>query len=221
MTFIRVQASLQRDGLNPIDDIVNTFHFDSDQSFADDADDCMARVDAFYDAIGGTFFHSRMAGTGVMKVYDLEDAEPRPPRIEDPFAHPVSANNAVIPGEVAVAVSYRALPIPGVSNRRLRGRLYLGLVSATMLELLSDGVHVTSACRTLLVDALVDLCTGPDAGDGRLAVFSRTIAGPAPWTATELGNAFHDVEEVWCDDAVDTIRSRGLAPTVRTTALVP
>lgn len=204
----------------PEDDIINVWHFDSDQTFAEDADDVVGRLRTFYQAIDDVIFPPRIASTAAVKVYDLADPEPRIPGLEDTIALTPSLNTEPIPNEVAICLSMKASPVSGFNPQRLRGRIFLGPISGEALELTGSRVRVTATARTAIVNAAVTLATGPDAGDGRLAVFSPTTHTELGGTAGDLPDSFNDVTEVWVDNAPDTIRSRGEKADTRTTGAI-
>lgn len=214
--FFRFQCSIFMDNLVLADAISNTWHFDSDQSFDDDADDVINRLSTFYNAIDSSVFPDRVDPNVHVKAYDLADPEPRPPRIETSFSIAPGASTAPVPNEVAICLSMKSNPVAGVPAGRLRGRIFLGPCQTGCFETAGSSIRVNSATRTTIKDAAVALAVGPDAGDARLAVYSRTI----DQGGGSLDDAFHDVHEVWVDNAPDTIRSRGAATTARTTGII-
>lgn len=206
--FFRVQVTIPMDTGTPEDNIINVWHFDSDQTFAEDADDVVGRLRTFYQAIDGIIFPSRV-GNASVKVYDLADPEPRIPGLEDTIVLSPDTNTAPIPNEVAMCLSMAADPVSGVSPGRLRGRIFLGPISGNALVITGSRVRFTTTALEAVRDAAVTLATGPDAGDGRLAVFSPTTFAELGGEAGDLPDSFNDVTRVWVDNAPDTIRSRG------------
>lgn len=53
-------------------------------------------------------------------------------------------------------------------------------------------------------------------GDCRLSVFSPTTAGAPPWSSGELDAATFPVVAAHVDNAFDTVRSRGVVASTRT-----
>jgi len=113
------------------------------------------------------------------------------------------------PEEVAIAMSYRETPVPGVNIKRRRGRIFLGPLSITPWA--SDGtrIRITEVARLAI------------ARSG--ARFANEIANIGPgwrWVVySRADNLGYTVQQVYVDNALDTIRSRGGAPTDR--SLVP
>jgi hypothetical protein len=217
--FFRCQVSIPMDSGTPEDSVINVWHFDSDQTFAEDADDVVGRLRTFYQSID-TLFPAHVGSTATVKVYDLADPEPRVPGIIDTIALTPAAGGTVIPHEVAICLSMKADPVSGVSAGRLRGRVFLGPLTTSVLALEGSQVRITAAARTTVVNAAVALATGPDPGDARLAIYSPTTHAALGGGAGSLADAFNDVTEVWVDNAPDTIRSRGEKSSARTTAAI-
>jgi hypothetical protein len=103
---------------------------------------------------------------------------------------------------VAIALSYRATPSAGLNPARRRGRIYIGPLVTTA----SSGVPArpNAGSRAVFVERFVNLRTSLLAVGYELGVYSST------------DNAFHGIDQVWCDDAFDTMRSRGVRATGRT-----
>lgn len=207
------------DSGNTEDNIINVWHFDSDQTFAEDADDVVARLRTFYQAID-TLMPARVDSPATIKVYDLADPEPRVPGITDTIALTPNTTGEPIPNEVAICLSMKADPVSGVSPGRLRGRIFLGPLHDTALVVDGPRVRVAPTAMTTIVNAAVALATGPDPGDARLAVYSPTTHAELGGGAAELPDAFNDVTTVWVDNAPDTIRSRGERSDARTTGSI-
>jgi hypothetical protein len=223
----RCQVALERQGARPEDAIVNTWYFDSDQTFEEDADDVAGRLVTFYTAIKG-FYSDLLTGNGRIKVYDMADPEPRAPGHVRDFALAIAASSPDFPAEVALCLSMEAAQVSGTPQARRRGRVFLGPINNGVIGATTLGdVTVLSSARDAILAAAKTLATGPDLGDGRLSVFSPTTAGaplgegPGQYTPQQLDDSFHDVVKLWIDDRLDTQRRRGGAPTARTTVTVP
>lgn len=213
--FFRCQVTIPMDSGVSEDSIVNVWHFDSDQTFAEDADDVVGRLRTFYQSIDH-LFPARVGSVATVKVYDLADPEPRVPGLEDTIALTTGTSTDHLPNEVAICLSMKADPVSGVSPGRLRGRVFLGPFITAVTELVSSKVRVAASVRTQIVDAAVILATGPDPGDGRLAVYSPTTHAELGGGAGALADSFNDVTQVWVDNAFDTVRSRGERGDART-----
>lgn len=213
--FFRCQVRLPSNTGLPEDDTVNVWHFDSDQTFAEDADDVAARLLTFYEFLD-QYLSDQLTGAIQIKVYDLEDPEPRAPGyiLDGTLTIPSALN---YPREVALCLSMRGAIESGVNMRRRRGRVYLGPFNVAIGQTDAAGdVRPSSTQIGFILDAAQDLAVGPDAGDGRLAVYSPTtdISGT-------LADSFHDVVELKMDNAWDTMRSRGVKPSASFTRSVP
>lgn len=208
----RIQAVIERVNHVPADAIVNTWHFDSDQTFDEDADDTLDRLKQFYtDIFGGSIIGSLASGKVDYKVYDMADPTPRVPRITSTQTG-LNVAGSSLPGECSVVLSFQAAKVAGVAQARRRGRIFLGPISANAVELTNGDMQVKAAHRDVIAAAAADLAHGPDAGDARLAVYSPTIDAGGT-----LDDAFSDVVDGWVDNAVDIQRRRGAKATTRTT----
>ena len=78
MAFMRALVELNNDSLVPRDRVANVWHFRTPGSVADAAPTVETLLDTFYDSID-TYLGAQLTGTGSIKFYDLEDAEPRSP----------------------------------------------------------------------------------------------------------------------------------------------
>jgi hypothetical protein len=242
MTVLRFQARLTRRGALPEDDVINVFHFDSDQTAAEDADDIAGRILAFYAAIQGVL-SDRLTGAIAIKGYEVPDpalpADPTDyavgPPVHESTGNIVIPASTPLPSEMAMVVSLHtdpaATPIPVLYRR---GRIFVGPLSAqtTIYGVNDSDIRVDDAERDIIGNAVVALCTGPDPGDGRLAVYSPTWhrgrgptgggapggAGPLPALAPHsLDESTNDVVSVSIDNAFDVQRRRGFRATNRTT----
>lgn len=205
----------------PGDAVVNTFHFDTDvdtQVETTYGNTIQTRLNALYGSIA-QYLSSLLTGVCNLKIYDLQEAEPRSP-IHIGTWTLTGLQTADFPAEVAVCASYFAAGASGQSMRRRRGRLYFGPTNSTTRGAIVNGdVTVLATARTNINAALKTLA---DASDPKWCVFSPTAAG-APlggngaYTLTQLNNAANDVAGGWVDDRYDTQRRRGADPTTRTT----
>jgi hypothetical protein len=190
MAVHRYQARLQGVSGLPQDVYENTFYFDTD--FPDGVEGICDGLSAAYPA------HLPLAGISgfQVRVYELAGGQPVFQKDYPTFAMPGNTG----PGEVAICLSYAAVDDPDASTRRRRGRIYLGPLGATPIS--SPRPNAT------LIDQVLDF------GE---AVASIGFASNTTWhlySATD--NVSAKIESIWCDDAWDTQRRRGLAPTART-----
>lgn len=214
MAFARVQVELVRDSLLPADRSINTFHFVTPGSVADAAADINTNLETFYNAIDGAL-SSMLTGTANLKYYDLEDPEPRAPVTTTGFTFSPGAN--ALPSECAIAMSFQGPLNSGVNQARRRGRIFLGPCSQASGAVEENEFRPTGAFRSTIATAADALMSDTSLPGLIWAVFSPTTAGPPPWSAGELTNAFVTITNGWVDNAYDTIRSRGAAPSARTT----
>jgi len=225
----RVQCSLRPTGGNPVDSIVNVFHFDGDDTPAPPEtyrDAILSGLQQFYDDISDVL-STLYEGHIDVKMYDLR--QPAGNRALGTTRPPVatgtvitSATGAgVLPTEVAICMSYAAAPEEGESVRRRRGRLFIGPISADAVQTVGGQVFISPGARNVVNNAASVLAAGvhlpgaPPISDKSVkwAVFSpRTVE-----LGGSLDDAFNDVTHGYTDNAFDTQRSRGPRSTARTT----
>jgi hypothetical protein len=176
----------------PVHHIVNSVFFD-DFNLPTNGTNWQSIADDVRNAFNLRTNSSAGYGTEV-KVYDMADAEPRPVKALAAWtAH--GQPTTQLPGvrEVALCLSYFA----GRNLPRFRGRLYIGpWQQSSMAE------RPSATAITILRDLATRLggIGGPDV-DWQL--FSPTR------------NAYSKITNVWVDDEWDTVRSRGLKATSR------
>lgn len=205
--FFRAQAIWQGTTNLPEDVFVNSFVFRNDQ--AADAEALATtihdRLRDFYTVAHGAaanpisyFFCNRiMTGDFTVKVYDLGQAPPRIP-IERVSQHVVGTGVA-IPSEVACCISYYA----GQNTPRHRGRIYIGPFNDKGLS--SETVH-GSKPNAVLRDSLL----------GAAAWLADEGIGGANWhVLSTVDQVAREITGGWVDNAWDTQRRRGEAPTDR------
>lgn len=208
-----VTATLHHDSGLPEDDVVNTFHFVSSSATdvsETDAQSMATLVENFYSATptGDTaplsqFMSQQLAGTGLTKVYDLADAQPRVPIYTHSFSLTVgSAGTGGLPSETALCLSYSAFPVSGTPAARRRGRLYIGPLQNSVL---TNGRPTSS-----LIDRL-----------GRAGSVLRTgtgLTGGFVWgVRSDVNGNTVAIANLYVDNAFDTQRRRGERATARTT----
>lgn len=194
MAKIRLQVITRRAADLAIDHVVNTVYVDDFnlQSGSTDyqrlADDAR---DVFKARSGLPYAYGCEA-----KAYDMADAEPRPVKATAVWQQGAADfNGSSGPREVALCLSfYAARNLP-----RYRGRLYLGpWISGVCLE--RPNSAVISSARAV--------------GTGIAALGGVSVDWQL-YSPTRL--AFSKVTNVWVDDEWDTVRSRGLKATSRST----
>lgn len=227
--LMRAQITIPLDSGIPEDAIVNTLYFDGDEDLdqvATDADYHNTVFDAiqtFYNTFDQGLYGSNVGDNATVKIYDMRDPLPRQPEFEDTFA---LANKLVsaLPNEVALCLSFQAVAVSGQLQRRRRGRIYLGPIAnhGDCVSVINGQARPSLEMRQLVIDAAdamkqTDLPIGIG-GSVRWAVYSRTTdtgTGSPALPGTSIDDAFHDVDNGWCDDAFDTQRRRGPDATAR------
>jgi hypothetical protein len=208
-----VQCVLDSDTALPKDRVVNTFHFGHGGAtwLTANLDAVQAALNSFYNTAHtgssnaiANFLSARLAGTWTMKMYDLEDDEPRVP-IREVAGTTMTPGATSYPTEVALCLSYQGAKISGFDQASRRGRLFIGPLS-TSTGSSTTGLPVTSA------DGVVDtLCAaGTYLAGGSWAVDAET------WDVfSQKFDTSIPVTDGWVDNAFDTQRRRGEAPTTR------
>jgi hypothetical protein len=139
------------------------------------------------------------ADTINVRMYSLEDPEPRQPKAD--VTKPKPGVTGLGPRQIALVLSFR-----GAGTRaRDRGRIYLGQYgSAAMGDRPSDA---------LLNGAITvaDALAGLGGVDIDWSVFSPTTY----LTSQNYGQSFKPVQLAWVDDRWDVQRSRAIEPTKR------
>ena len=205
---VRAQVTLTKDTAIPADACMNVWHFNCGPGSTEVAVEVgiLAKLDAFYSDIQA-WYSPTLTGVATLKLFDLEDAEPRIPFNTATF-NLVPGGVVGLPSEVAIALSYKAADVSGQPPARRRGRIFLGPFDPIAGQNISGEWRVATAVRDDIAQAggtlMVPFVSGVGA-EGRWSVFSpTTLAGGAT-----LADSFHDVASGHVDNAFDTIRSRG------------
>lgn len=215
MTILRAMVTIQRDSGVPADAVTNTFHFNTGGVYLPgDGTAVRDRLVSFYD---GANSHQSVASylsrvlnptSTHLKVYDLNDPEPRVPKIdEDLIIGGMSAE--ALPSEIAICLSYRTAYASGVARARQRGRIFIGPVANNCIAFVSGEPTVSSECRDDLTQAAARLI---DADTPLLKWSVHSVAG---------NTAHAPIAQVWVDNAFDTQRRRGIRATQRTSLSRP
>jgi hypothetical protein len=203
------------------DQAVNTFHFDTPLPSSQPTDFSIAArraLDFYVEAPAGftapiaNFMSSALSGLFTANVYDLADGQPRPLRHTEDATWAIPETTAM-PNEVAVAVSYKATPVPGIPASRLRGRIFIGplqLGSSTGGAVVAGEVRPSAGCYETFARA------------GRVLMDKSADATGIIWVIRSAGRytvggvpqplqppTTHRITSGYVDNAFDTIRSRG------------
>nr|CRY96437.1 hypothetical protein [uncultured prokaryote] len=200
MATYRAMVIIKGESGLPEDVFVNTWHFtDGPASTTREGteDAIAASLDTFYDNID-QFISTAVTTDVEYRIYDLADPQPRPPRIIEAGWVP-TGGGAQLPTEVAVCLSfYKDRNIP-----RSRGRLYIGPLTIATSSNGRPGAALTTALLTGATE-LVDLTTAP--------------GSEAAWAVYSVADGLaKNITDGWVDNAFDTQRRRGDAPTARET----
>lgn len=162
-----------------------------------------------------SFFSTEMAQIGhTISFYDLADPEPRVPVRVDNFSLTVAPNGDPLPGEVAVCMSFQGALESGLKQARRRGRIYHGRFDK---DSSSAGRPSDPLMDTLQANGLRLVTASEAAADWSWIVLSREHVTSAEDPRPSYPQTFAVVTNGWVDNAFDTQRRRGLAPTIRQT----
>lgn len=210
MPLYKFQVTFPTDSNIPKDFVTNSWHFfRTGVAPISDFDNVRDMLKDFYTVappLGGaalsTFISNVMNGPAIVKAYNLADPLPRVPSYESTFPITPSGSGS-LPAEVAVVLSFQAARASGQSQARRRNRIYFGPLGTGALN--SSGRPDTTLitqmqrCANALQDASV-----------ASASWDWVVYSPTNGTQEIVDNG-------WIDNAFDTQRRRGLAPTSRTT----
>lgn len=221
MTTLSIQWIMPNDNANPADSVMNTWHFKTDDTGtpAEEATDCLAYLDQFYDGIS-PFLSSFLAGNWTAKVFDLSDPEPRVPVWEQAGSLGTLSGGNDLPCEIACCLSFQAERISGLPQARRRGRVYIGPLSLSAGALVPDesagDMIVNSGFRASLASQAAQLAGVKIGGASGSAFAWCTFSQRTVDLGGTLAEASNNVTDGWIDVAVDIQRRRGHAPGTRT-----
>lgn len=194
----RVLAVLHRDSGLAEDQVVNSWAFRND-GVVGNINLMLAAVSAtlqaFYVQLVG--FLAPDVASLEFRMYDLGQAPPRTPHVNhlEPFAGGASTG---LPAEVACCLSMKTAD----RSPRGRGRVFLGPLGTNVMDDTTGVPRPTTAFRETMRDAAENV---------------RTTSQDLTWVIiSQLDAEAKVVTGGFIDDAFDTIRSRGHAPTQRT-----
>jgi len=215
-TTLRAQVTIPRETALPADVATNTWHFVTlTTNLVTATADVVDQLDAFYSACG-PIWTDKCDTDWIVKIYDLQDDEPRIPILESGFVQSLGTGSP-LPAECAITLSFRGEAASGANMRRRSGRIFLGPLDTIVLAGRDGDAAIDSGVIGDIVAAADALIAAGVASDTKWATFSPSTAAPEPWTDIAISSATFQVASGWVDDAFDTIRSRGVAPTSRQT----
>lgn len=188
----------------PEDVMVNTMAFESNSGAPDNGEmnAITAAIAAFYSELTPAFA-TALPDTYALKLYDIDAPEPRVP-LRSLTASLVGAGSggARLPEEVAVCLSYNGVGVSGSPAARRRGRVYIGHLGVNAL---ATNARPSSNWNAWFLDAITEFLAELDGSGVIHSVWSRA------------DDELYNVVRYTMDDAFDTQRRRGQAPTTRTT----
>lgn len=205
MTIVRTQVSFPAASADSEDTVMNTWHFDiTDAHSEGNCTPVATALDTFYTSLITLLSATITWANGRIKMYDLAESTPRAPIYDQPFVISGTASSSMLPPELAVVLTYQAVPLSGVRQSRRRGRLYLGPWSSAANSTASG--TIASATYTPVATAAAALLTASDSAAGwAWIVHSETASGNSV------------VDNGWVDNAWDVQRRRGQDASVRVT----
>lgn len=236
MATLRAQVTMDHDSGLAADRVVNNWTFGTDDSDPDqDAPALLitAALNDFYTAMqtdtGGNvgqvsnYLSPLLAGTGSIKVYNLDEPAPRFPITETGLNFTPGNSTSVLPEEVALTLSFQAAKVQGENQDRKRGRVYLGPLDVGAITRVGNRPVVSNGFRGTVLRAAMALKDASDAATSwTWGVSSRGARAYVPdgegkmrATGAILAPQFRAVAGFWIDDAFDTQRRRGQRPSVK------
>jgi hypothetical protein len=220
MAVILVTASFERDTFMAEDVMVNTWHCTTANPTDPDREnavyDFIGALQNFYTAVEDCLPTSLTGYVGI-KAYDLVEPPTRVPFID--YSFNVAPNGGTFPGEVACCFSFKSDVVSGQVAARHKNRVFLPYGSSE-ITIVTGGVRPATTMLNTIASAGTDFISASQAAaDWNWVTFSPTLAGYNPGTglyADPPAGQF-PVTSGWIDNALDTRRSRGLAPTQKTT----
>lgn len=222
MTY-RAQVSIPMFSGVPEDVVTNTLYFqrlDAGDATDVDIENMIDHLTTFYEHCYG---NGPVLGVNSMasymnpaqtkfKLYNLEDATPRPPIREQTMPiEPLKDTTTLIPNEVAFVLSFRSEPVPGVVAGSTRGRIYLGGIGTGFVQ-----TGTVSAFPSIKSASLNEVTAAA------VALFNNMLEDEWGWVVhSEKLDQDFAVAEIWADNAFDTQRRRGNKATLRDTEFTP
>jgi len=236
--FYRVPVTIPMDSGLPGDVSTNVWSFRNVTEPVDREADGVSIRDAlteFYSTISNRFSSRVNLGGNTVKVFDLNDDQPRIPFYESTLTLSSEiTSNMDFPPEVAICLSFKGAAESGVNAARRRGRVYLGPWQSSST---TDYADVLTADITLIKDGVVAMLAELSSTDIEWCVYSpythhgvpvggdigEMIDPETPLYPEVLANlyaSFTPCATYWVDNSWDTQRRRGTKATFRSTGIV-
>lgn len=243
--FLRAQTTIPTASGLTENQVVWTTHWRQNLSTSRDADATYigARILALLNYWGGSpqegqFRHSAslVHSNAFTQVYDLMEERPRVPFAtinHTSASNPTGVGQSELPPEVAWCFSYQAVRVSGVPQNRRRGRIYFGPLQVYSATAGTDWQVPNSTAVANAVTSVKAALMPTPGSNAVFSILSRMIwADLAPGEKPppdedgkvvfpelpgQLGAAMIYVDNAWGDNAWDTQRRRGIAPSYRAT----
>lgn len=210
MVAVKAQVTLPYKSQVPTDVAVNVWSFEIEDDTEANYEQVQAFLATFYGGLTSWLSPVLDPAFCVTKIYLRSDPQPQVPRFQEQFNPGGTLASNPLPEECSVCLSFRGVPVSGVSPARRRGRIYLGpLGSNTVLEDAGGRARVNGSFTVAIEDAV------------EAATAELTTAGNVHtvWSSTTSSNVV--VDSYWVDNAFDTQRRRGPLATSRQTWSTP
>lgn len=230
MTLYRVQHQFNHSTGMAEDVIVNTFHFTSDLTLDQTVAQQLATlIRNFYETSGDGVapqlsnylcYESIAPNAHTAKFYSMADAPPRAPLFTINQIASVAPTQGPLPSEVALCLSYRAALASGTVAARRRGRLYIGPLANNAIdqEAITGWARPAAGLMQALLAAGVGLAQDAAAAGFTWVVYSSATQDAQLPNGGDFGT--FPITQFSVDNAFDTQRRRGAAPSTRFTANV-
>jgi len=199
MAVLSAQVRIKMQSGVTADDCVNTFHF-IDPDPDDGADNAAAAILDLYGDLQGLFPSDVAQLNHRVKIYDLDDPEPRAPIKEFGMNFASAPTGAPLPHQLAICASFQGDRISGVPQSRRRGRIYVGPLDASSSA--TDGRPSTTTITTI---------------NNAMEAFRDALAATSTdwivWSPTDGSGAV--ITNGWCDNRYDIQRRRARLATAR------
>lgn len=204
------QVAFERTTRLPVDQVVNVFHFQCATTVEAAAPTLGTELAVFYTGVQATgfpvakFMSHALTGVAHVKIYRKSGQFLGPPVYQSTFdIAGFMGTGRDLPAEVALCLSYRKVPVTGETERRQRGRIYVGPLTIDALNTGSTAGDMRPNPETM--------ATIRQAGGGLM----DNVIG-ADWCVySPTSGQLKIIDEVSTDDAFDTQRRRGADPTTR------
>lgn len=205
MPTVRAQVRLPYLSGVPEDVSVATWHFFTGLATTEpDLVEIHDRLEAAY-AVSGPFISAYVDRTSCsVRMYALDDPEPRTPIYDEPLTVGTTAVQGSLPFEVALVLSFRGEYTSGTVNARRRNRSYFG-------PLVSNASIAPNLLPPIPTSNVIDAVTA----HGHLLATPVTDS-EVKWVGwSETDSVQFPIVELWCNNEWDTQRRRGIEATQR------